>query len=97
MHLRRRGSRRTAAFACAPWPSGGLNSVFADFFVDAVGPGVDTPAQVDYPLKAMPLQELDSLHSARSHFADCNDLLAGVQLLVAPGELGQGNQVPSNV
>jgi len=75
----------------------GMNSVFANFFVDAIGPGVDTPAQVDHLLKALSLQELDSLHSARSHFADCNDLLAGVQLPVAPGELGQGNQVPSNV
>src|SRR5580692_5310161 len=58
---------------------------------------MDAAAKIAHPLEPALLQQLDSLYPSRSHLADRHDLLAAVQLIQPPRELGQRNQVAADV
>jgi hypothetical protein len=74
-----------------------LRSVFANLAIDAIRPGVDSPAQVADLLESLLPQKLNGLYAARAHFANGNDLLPNVQLLETLRKLSQGDQMAPNV
>ena len=74
-----------------------LRSIFAHFTINAVGPGMDSPAQVADLLESLLPQKLNGLYAAGAHFANGNDLLSNVQLFETLRKLSQGDQMAPNV
>jgi len=72
-------------------------SIFADFMVDLIRPGVDSSAQVRDLAEAVLLEVFDRLDTAGAHLADSDDLFALVQLAQPLRELSQGDQVATDI
>jgi hypothetical protein len=54
---------------------------------------VDSASQIADLVESAPLQQFHSFYASRPHLAERHDLLSGVQLVEAPGQLRERNEV----